>query len=198
MAKTHFKKIYRGDFDPQNLLQLANTSALPIAKDQDIETQSRMTRGLVAYLQIVYYFANPAIQPELQQAFAHFHIYMAEYVEIYTLQSTRQWLYTYTSTRMHSGQDDPVGWKDQAADLGHYLIPHLKIGGVPLRSTPAPTATKSDHVCHNFNKGSYTLTFYKYQHVCSNYSQSSHPLTHCQKAASRSNSTPLAERVQRV
>ena len=197
VASAHFKHIYNGTFEIRHLLQLANTNAAPISKEANkIESTNKLLRCIEIYCQIVCHFTSPAAAVELQQALASFRIRVLEFLDIYTFQTVRDWSLAFISTRITKGQDDALGWLEPAVELAYKLVPRPKMGGIPLRPAPASPGTRPDHICRNFNKGSCMLAFCKYQHVC-NVCGQNHPATRCQKAASGSNTTPLADRVQR-
>ena len=197
VAKTHIDNIFRCNFDARNLLQLGNSFSALIAKDaNEIESTTKLLRCVEVYCQIVCHFA-PSCVSELQTALSCFRLKLLEYLEVYTFASVREWCFCIISLRISTGQDDPAAWMNGEPDLQYKLAARPKTTGIPLRSTPSSPASRSENTCRNFNRGSCTMAACKYQHTCSSCGNSGHPAARCSKAASGSNSTPLADRVQR-
>ncbi len=197
VSKTHIENIYRCKFDVRNLLQLGNSFGMVTSKEaNEIESTPRLLRCVETYCHIVCHFASPRYVNELQIALSQFRLKLLEHLEVYTFTSVREWCLCVIATRISTGQDDPIAWMNGAPDLQYKLTPKPKPMATPLRSASS-SMPRSDNICRNFNKGNCTLAACKYQHTCSSCGNGSHPAARCQKAASGSNTTPLADRVQR-
>lgn len=193
-----FKKIFKGSLHASEITKLS-TDLNPRGEKDDTEAKSinHLLRCFEIYGQAICHFAQTSVALELQDALADYRIKLSDRLLHYTFESIREHHLRFIQARILTGQDDPLGWRDQARELDHVLIQKTKVSGTTqYKSGQLGYASnpQTGEACRRYNKGHCDGKGCRYTHICSTCHQRGHGAHICTQATG-SNSQPLGERV---
>lgn len=195
-------KIANGSFDPgkdaAKMVDTAFIKAISPDETADVSNLRDLLRSQFIYSQVVAFFAHPATQLDLQNAFVDYQLLLLEKSILHTFASLKAFHIAFVFERIMDGQDIPDGWRRKDSSTLQMLERPDKVAKPSYPQGPASSSSVPSGICRKFNKNQYKNNPCRYAHICSKCS-GPHSQANCPSAtaATSSNSISLDGRISR-
>ena len=197
-------QIYHEKFDPKDFSKLTDSWLARRKMDaaagvDDAHTGLRdLLKSFELYTRVVLHFAHPDVVVDLAQAFSDYRLQLLDLVPLYILSSIQDFHHAFVFKQIHSGQDDPAGWRETNHLLQAQVLRKREAQATPRPKTDTVVAASPQSArriflsCDAYQANRCFRSNCRYSHVCSR-CQGAHALSICDRLATGPNALPALD-----